>query len=55
LDSFGKKERSNNVILIKNIPYSATEENLRQLFGWYGEIGRVCFFFNNKGFYLYNM
>ncbi|PKC74288.1 hypothetical protein RhiirA1_515403, partial [Rhizophagus irregularis] len=41
LESFGKKERSNNVILIKNISYSATKEDLQQLFGWYGEIGRL--------------
>jgi multiple RNA-binding domain-containing protein 1 len=41
LESFGKKERSNNVILVKNISYSATQEDIQQLFGWYGEIGRV--------------
>ncbi|GBB91356.1 hypothetical protein RclHR1_01860010 [Rhizophagus clarus] len=41
LESFGKKERSNNVILVKNISYSATKEDLQQLFGWYGEIGRI--------------
>ncbi|CAI2169145.1 15335_t:CDS:10 [Funneliformis geosporum] len=41
LDSFGKKEKSDTVILVKNIPYSTTNEDLQQLFGWYGEIGRI--------------
>ncbi|RIA86197.1 hypothetical protein C1645_344933 [Glomus cerebriforme] len=41
LDSFGKKEKSNNIILVKNIPYNATKEDLQQLFGWYGDIGRI--------------
>jgi multiple RNA-binding domain-containing protein 1 len=41
LDSFGKKERSETVILVKNIPYGTTEEELRGLFGKFGELGRV--------------
>ncbi|KAI8336220.1 hypothetical protein BC941DRAFT_514401 [Chlamydoabsidia padenii] len=41
LDSFGKKERSEVVILVKNFPYGTTEEELRGLFGKFGELGRV--------------
>ncbi|CAG8619995.1 6527_t:CDS:10 [Funneliformis mosseae] len=41
LDSFGKKEKSDTVILVKNITFSTTKEDLQQLFGWYGEIGRI--------------
>ncbi|CAO3589221.1 unnamed protein product [Absidia cylindrospora] len=41
LDSFGKKERSETVILVKNIPYGTTEDELRGLFGKFGELGRV--------------
>ncbi|CAO3639840.1 unnamed protein product [Cunninghamella echinulata] len=41
LDNFGKKERSPTVILVKNIPYSTTEEELRGLFGKFGDLGRV--------------
>lgn len=41
LDSFSKKERSETVILVKNIPYGTTEEELRGLFGKFGELGRV--------------
>jgi multiple RNA-binding domain-containing protein 1 len=41
LDTFGKKERSETIILVKNIPYGTTEEDMRELFGKYGELGRV--------------
>jgi multiple RNA-binding domain-containing protein 1 len=42
LDSFGKKkDRSNTIILVKNIPGSTTEEDLMELFGKYGVIGRL--------------
>lgn len=41
LDNFGKKERSQTVILVKNIPYGTTEEELRGLFGKFGDLGRV--------------
>lgn len=41
LDTFGKKDRSETIILVKNIPYGTTEEDLRQLFGKFGELGRV--------------
>ncbi|KAI8097768.1 uncharacterized protein BX664DRAFT_293484 [Halteromyces radiatus] len=41
LDTFGKKERSETVILVKNIPYGTSEEELRGLFGKFGELGRV--------------
>jgi multiple RNA-binding domain-containing protein 1 len=41
LDSFGKKERSETIILVKNIPYGTTEDEMRELFGKYGELGRV--------------
>lgn len=41
LDHFGKKERSETIILVKNIPYGTTEDDMRELFGKYGELGRV--------------
>ncbi|RKP05986.1 hypothetical protein THASP1DRAFT_19051, partial [Thamnocephalis sphaerospora] len=41
LDAFNKKERSETVILVKNIPHGTTEEQLRGMFGKFGEIGRV--------------
>ncbi|KAI9259083.1 hypothetical protein BY458DRAFT_541272 [Sporodiniella umbellata] len=41
LDTFGKKERSDTIILVKNIPFGTTEEDMRELFGKYGEMGRV--------------
>ncbi|CAG8654596.1 25827_t:CDS:10 [Gigaspora margarita] len=41
LNSFGKKEKSDTVILVKNIPFGVTKDELLQLFGWYGEIGRL--------------
>ncbi|GJJ68797.1 multiple RNA-binding domain-containing protein 1 [Entomortierella parvispora] len=41
VDAFGKKERSDTVILVKNIPYSTTEEELQELFGSHGDLGRV--------------
>ncbi|RIB05965.1 hypothetical protein C2G38_2218230 [Gigaspora rosea] len=39
LNSFGKKEKSDTVILVKNIPFGVSKDELLQLFGWYGEIG----------------
>ncbi|KAI8388663.1 uncharacterized protein BYT42DRAFT_560822, partial [Radiomyces spectabilis] len=41
LENFGKKERSDTVILVKNIPFGTSEDELRQLFGKFGELGRV--------------
>lgn len=41
LDTFGKKERSETIILVKNIPFGTTDEDMRELFGKYGELGRV--------------
>lgn len=41
LDTFGKKERSETIILVKNIPYGTSEDDMRELFGKYGELGRV--------------
>ncbi|CAG8775896.1 2023_t:CDS:2, partial [Acaulospora morrowiae] len=41
LNSFEKKERSDTVILVKNFAFGVTQEDLTQLFGWYGEIGRI--------------
>ncbi|KAI7898836.1 uncharacterized protein BX663DRAFT_538350 [Cokeromyces recurvatus] len=34
-------ERSETVILVKNIPYGTNEDDLRELFGKHGELGRV--------------
>ncbi|KAL0078096.1 hypothetical protein F4703DRAFT_1778440 [Phycomyces blakesleeanus] len=41
LDTFGSKDRSENVILVKNIPFGTSEEEIRGLFGKFGELGRV--------------
>ncbi|KAJ1731149.1 Multiple RNA-binding domain-containing protein 1 [Coemansia sp. Benny D160-2] len=41
LENFGHQERSDTVILVKNIPYSVDEEELRGLFGKFGDLGRV--------------
>lgn len=41
LESFAKKERSDTVILVKNTPYGTSEDDMRELFGKYGELGRV--------------
>ncbi|KAJ2376770.1 Multiple RNA-binding domain-containing protein 1 [Coemansia sp. RSA 2607] len=41
LDRFENRERSDTVILVKNIPFSVDEEELRALFGKYGSLGRV--------------
>ncbi|CAG8577126.1 1353_t:CDS:10 [Ambispora leptoticha] len=38
LDAFSSKERSDTVILVKNISFDTTKEELSQLFGWYGNI-----------------
>jgi multiple RNA-binding domain-containing protein 1 len=42
LDAFGKKkDRSNTIILVKNIPGSTTEEELIEMFGKFGTLGRL--------------
>ncbi|KAG0162704.1 Multiple RNA-binding domain-containing protein 1, partial [Apophysomyces sp. BC1034] len=41
LETFGKKARSETVILVKNIPFGTTEDDIRELFGKFGELGRV--------------
>eukprot|EP01132_Coremiostelium_polycephalum_P003170 gene3170-3969_t len=43
IDTIGNKDvqRSNNVILVKNIPFSTKESELEELFMKYGELGRV--------------
>ncbi|KAG9287468.1 hypothetical protein G9A89_023840 [Geosiphon pyriformis] len=41
LAAFSSKERSDTIILVKNILYNTTKEELNQLFGWYGDIGRL--------------
>lgn len=52
LDTFGKKERSDTIILVKNIPFGTTEDDMRELFGKYGEMGRVsCFMCTDDFFY----
>lgn len=40
-DAFGRKERSDTVILVKNTPYGTSEDDLRDLFGKFGDLGRV--------------
>ncbi|KAJ2813194.1 Multiple RNA-binding domain-containing protein 1 [Coemansia furcata] len=41
LERFEHRERSDTVILVKNIPYSVDEDELRALFGKFGSLGRV--------------
>ncbi|KAJ1732184.1 Multiple RNA-binding domain-containing protein 1, partial [Coemansia biformis] len=41
LDRFDDSERSDVVILVKNIPFSIDEDELRALFGKHGSLGRV--------------
>ncbi|KAJ2045249.1 Multiple RNA-binding domain-containing protein 1 [Coemansia sp. S16] len=41
LERFSNRERSDTVILVKNIPYSVDEDELRSLFGKFGSLGRV--------------
>ncbi|KAJ1671000.1 Multiple RNA-binding domain-containing protein 1 [Coemansia sp. RSA 25] len=41
LERFSHRERSDTVILVKNIPYSVDEDELRTLFGKFGSLGRV--------------
>jgi multiple RNA-binding domain-containing protein 1 len=33
-------ERSPTALLVKNLPYSASEEELEELFGKFGQVGR---------------
>ncbi|KAJ2727037.1 Multiple RNA-binding domain-containing protein 1 [Coemansia sp. Benny D115] len=41
LNEFKGRDRSDTVILVKNIPFSVDEDELRALFGKYGNLGRV--------------
>ena len=41
LSSFSSKARSDTTILVKNIPYGTTPEQIRDLFQPHGELGRV--------------
>ena len=43
IDAFktGKKERSDTVILVKNIPFATEEQELRDLFCRHGDLLRV--------------
>ncbi|CAJ0910229.1 2004_t:CDS:10 [Entrophospora sp. SA101] len=40
LESFNKKEKSDTIILVKNMPFGVAKEELQQIFGWYGDIER---------------
>ncbi|KAJ9082652.1 Multiple RNA-binding domain-containing protein 1 [Entomophthora muscae] len=39
--SFGRKERSDTVIIVKNIPYGTTEDQIREVFEKHGQLGRI--------------
>lgn len=41
LSSFSARGRSETIILVKNIPYGTTAEQLREIFGAHGELQRV--------------
>ena len=42
LEAFeGKRKRSKTVIIVKNIPFEISEDDLREVFGKYGSLGRV--------------
>ncbi|KAG8745984.1 Multiple RNA-binding domain-containing protein 1 [Ceratobasidium sp. 414] len=41
LDSFKSRERSDTIILVKNIPYGTTAEDLRNMFSPFGELLRL--------------
>lgn len=41
LETFSRKERSDNVILVKNLEHAITEAELRDMFGKHGDLGRV--------------
>lgn len=45
LDAFDTRvsERNKSVILVKNLPYDSTSEEIRQLFARHGNVGRVVF------------
>ena len=46
LDAFKRrKTRSNTIILVKNIPHSTQENELQDLFGKFGTLGRVYSFY----------
>lgn len=43
LEAFeGRKKRSNTVIIVKNIPFEVTPDDIRAVFGKFGVLGRVC-------------
>nr|CAG8482925.1 7935_t:CDS:10 [Entrophospora candida] len=42
LESFNKKEKSDTIILVKNMPFGVAKEELQQIFGWYGDIERIA-------------
>ena len=41
LSAFSKRGRSETIILVKNIPYGTTAEQLREMFGVHGELQRI--------------
>lgn len=42
LEAFeGKRKRSKTVIIVKNIPFEITEDDLREVFDKFGVLGRV--------------
>ncbi|QRW00441.1 RNA recognition motif protein [Ceratobasidium sp. AG-Ba] len=41
LDSFKSREKSDTIILVKNIPYGTTAEDLRSMFSPFGELSRL--------------
>lgn len=41
IDSGRGKERSDSVILVKNLPFTASEDDLIRMFSTYGTLGRV--------------
>jgi multiple RNA-binding domain-containing protein 1 len=43
LEAFeGRKKRSNTVIIVKNIPFEVTVDDIRAVFDKFGVLGRVC-------------
>lgn len=41
VDAFNSKQRSDNTILVKNIPYGTTVDEIREMFSAHGDVGRV--------------
>lgn len=54
IDVFKNKntERSDTVILVKNIPFSTTEEDLRRLFQKHGDLVRVIYYLMTRWSFL---